>query len=269
MKKYGVYHTEIYAMGETYISSVMDTLIAQAFYNSALIAVLDQVIVGNSSGNGDLEENCNLFPLRVPSTFIGRTFAELFNFLCERKHIIALGLYRYGEQATTKPYIVTNPPEDLVLTDRDMVFVLAKTMINYESSNKWGSPLEDDEKDEKALVINNPMFKKLQNRPDAENIGTDFEVNDYLDKLNVENKRRKELKDNADIVKKLKKKCDDIARRIENLGEKIRTRPQALTEAISTALRTIPIQSLKKQTGRTLLNTKDYAEDEENDSDSS
>lgn len=268
MRRHGVYHTEIYAMGETYISSVMDTLIAQAFYNSALIAVLDQVIVGNSSGSGDLEENCNLFPLRVPTTFIGRTFAELFNFLCEKKAIIALGLYRYAEQATTKPYIVTNPPEDLILTDRDMVFVLAKTMIAHEYSNKWGSPLEDDMSDEKAFVTNNPLFKKLQNKPDFETGGTDFEVNDYLDKLNVENKRRKELKDNADVVKRLKKRCDDIARRIEHLGDKIKNRPQAISEAINTALRTIPIQSMKKQQ-RVANPAKEYPDDDELDSESS
>jgi len=138
MKKYGYYHTEIYAMGETYISSVMDTLIAQAFYNPALIAVLDQVIVGNSasqSGGPEAEESSNLFPLRVPTTFVGRTFADLFHFLCEKKHIIPIGLYRYNTlTSTTKPYIVTNPPVDLVLTDRDMVFVLAKSMIDYESS---------------------------------------------------------------------------------------------------------------------------------------
>ncbi len=103
MKKYGVYHTEIYAMGETYISSVMDTLVAQAFYNSALISVLDQVIVGNSTSSSELEDNSNLFPLRVPKTFIGRTFGELFNFLCEKKAIIALGLYRYANPSTTKP----------------------------------------------------------------------------------------------------------------------------------------------------------------------
>ena len=134
MKKNGHYHTEIYAMGETYISSVMDTLIAQAFYNSALIAVLDQVIVGNTSVSSDIEESSNLFPLRIPTTFKGRTFSELFNFLCEKKCIIALGLYRYNSTTpTTKPYIVTNPPVDLILTDRDMVFVLAKTMIDYES----------------------------------------------------------------------------------------------------------------------------------------
>lgn len=137
MKKYGYYHTEIYAMGETYISSVMDTLIAQAFYNPALIAVLDQVIVGNTSGgmsNLDHEESSNLFPLRVPTTFIGKPFAELFHFLCEKKQIVPIGLYRYSTvNTTTKPYIVTNPPVDLILTDRDMVFVLAKSMIDYES----------------------------------------------------------------------------------------------------------------------------------------
>ena len=199
MKNHGVYHTEIYAMGETYISSVMDTLLAQAFYNSALIAVLDQVIIGNTSGSGDLEENCNLFPLRVPTAFIGRTFSELFNFLCEKKFIIALGLYRYGDPATKKPYIVTNPPEDLELTDRDMVFVLAKAMVGSDSI-KWGSPLEDVQEEENNPFSGNPIFKKLQNRPDVELKGGEFEVNDYIDKLNVENKRRKELKEVYQII---------------------------------------------------------------------
>ena len=136
MKKNGYYHTEIYAMGETYISSVMDTLLAQAFYNSALIGVLDQVIVGNTTISvNEAEESSNLFPLRVPNTFVGKTFSELFHFLCERKHIIAVGLYRYDATGSgRKPYIVTNPPVDLILTKRDMVFVLAKSMIDYESN---------------------------------------------------------------------------------------------------------------------------------------
>ena len=268
MKKYGVYHTEIYAMGETYISSVMDTLIAQAFYNNALISVLDQVIVGNSSGGNDLEENCNLFPLRVPTTYIGRTFSELFNYLCEKKAIIALGLYRYAEQATTKPYIVTNPPEDLALTDRDLVFVLSKAMLNFEVTDKWGSPLEDDMDDQATGMAHNSIFKKLHQRPDLES-GPDFEVNDYLDKLNVENKRRKELKDNADVVKKLKKRCEDITNRIGTLGTTIANRSNDLQSAIGVALRTIPIKNLKKQPLKTSSNNKEYAEDDENDSESS
>ena len=133
LKRYGYYHTEIYAMGETYISSVMDTLLAQAHYNPALVAVLDQVIVGNTLGS-EIEEPTNLFPLRVPTTFIGKAFSELFHFLCEKKNIIALGLYRYDCSNTSKkPYIVTNPPVDLILTERDMVFVLTKQWINAES----------------------------------------------------------------------------------------------------------------------------------------
>lgn len=248
MKKHGVYHTEIYAMGETYISSVMDTLIAQAFYNSALIAVLDQVIVGNSSMPNDSEENSNLFPLRVPNTFIGRSFSELFNFLCEKKNIVALGLYRYNLDPSVKPYIVTNPPADLSLTDRDMVFVLAKSMIDYEVSDKWGSPLEDDYAAEGTLMATNPDIKKLNFRSDLD-MNAEYEVHDYLEKANMENKRRKELKDNAEIVKKLKRRCEIIQRRVEEIGEKIKNRPQALTESISSFLNSMPFKSLKKSAG--------------------
>lgn len=47
MKKYGYNHTPIFASGQIYLSSVMDSLLCQAYYNPALITVLYQLLVGS------------------------------------------------------------------------------------------------------------------------------------------------------------------------------------------------------------------------------
>lgn len=248
MKEYGYFHTQIYAMGETYISSVMDTLIAQAFYNSALIGVLDQVIIGNTVGTDSHEETSNLFPLKVPTTFVGRKFSELFEFLVTKKHIVALGLYRYDpNNPTTKPYIVTNPNTKLILTSYDMVFVLAKAMINYDVSNKWGSPLEDDDGDTQAalrLLANSQ--KRPINRVDVEQVANDFEANDYLDKLHIENKRKRELRENVQSVRKLKGVLDRIQKKVETLGKKLESRHTDLLKTVENAVSGINLKTLRK-----------------------
>lgn len=270
MKKFGYYHTETYAMGETYISSVMDTLMAQAFYNSALIGVLEQVIVGGSSG-GEMEDSSNLFPLRVPTTFVGKTFGELFQFLCERKQIIVLGLYRYNSESSVKPYIVTNPPVDLELTERDMAFVLAKQMIEPEISNKWGSPLEDDPLDEKTSTSKVVVHKKNNKKMEVEGGNPEYEMTDFVDKINDENKRRKELKDNSNTVKRLKNRCDMILKKVDQLGEKIKNRPSVLMFIIRDLMNTIDLNDPPKLRSqpRTFGKDQEGSDDQEDDSDDS
>ena len=145
-----------------------------------------------------------------------------------------------------------------------------RVKLIYLVSNKWGSPLEDDFGDEKGLLINNPNIKKLQQRQDVDSGAGEYEVNDYLDKLNVENKRKKELKDNADIVKKLKKRCEAIQKRVEDLGEKIKNRPQMLTEAISMSLKEMNFKNLRKTpSNKNAMLPKGYEDNNDKDSDSS
>jgi hypothetical protein len=125
---------------------------------------------------------------------------------------------------------------------------------------------------ERALLTHNPMIKKLQQRTDIDTIGADYEVNDYLDKLNVENKRKKELKDNADIVKKLKKRCEAIQKRVEEIGDKIKNRPQALSVAIEDSLRSIRFNNIKKspvQNPRNITMQREETISKDSDSDSS
>jgi potassium large conductance calcium-activated channel subfamily M alpha protein 1 len=48
MKDYDYDQTPTFASGEVYLSSLMDSLICQAYYNPALITVLSKLIVGDT-----------------------------------------------------------------------------------------------------------------------------------------------------------------------------------------------------------------------------
>ena len=69
--------TPAFASGEIYFSSVVDSLICQAYYNSSLITVLNQLLVGNVN-YGHTKKNdefasiktSNLYHLPVSKAFI-------------------------------------------------------------------------------------------------------------------------------------------------------------------------------------------------------
>lgn len=87
MRTYGYNNTPLFASGEVYLSSVMDSLCCQAFYNNALIPMLNLLLLG-SGGNIYKErktynahsrnphsipvfiENSNLFHIEVPNAFV-------------------------------------------------------------------------------------------------------------------------------------------------------------------------------------------------------
>lgn len=48
MSEYGYDKTPIFTSGEIYLSSLMDSLICQAYYNSELTTVLRQLIIGDA-----------------------------------------------------------------------------------------------------------------------------------------------------------------------------------------------------------------------------
>ena len=124
MKKYEYDQTPTFASGEVYLSSLMDSLICQAYYNPALPTVLKQLVVGenkkskkrkggwlNSGGFSSINEllgsnrliadgdfsnikTSNLYHLPVPDEFVDMPYSKLFSFLAKKRHIIPLGLYR-------------------------------------------------------------------------------------------------------------------------------------------------------------------------------
>ena len=86
----------------------MDSLICQAYYNSALIIVLKQLIIGearkgaaNNSKRKMIQDTnfshvqtSNLYHIKVPKYYHGKRYSKLFDNLTTRRHMIPLGLYR-------------------------------------------------------------------------------------------------------------------------------------------------------------------------------
>lgn len=132
--------TSLFAAGEVYISSIIDTLTCQAYYNPHIVTVLHQLLTGGknnlSAGIRGICENVglkqsNLWQISIPEEFINKEFVELYSYLSEDWNMIPLGLYRLsGAQDNNSPYVYTNPERDTRLSHRDKVFVLAVENIN-------------------------------------------------------------------------------------------------------------------------------------------
>lgn len=145
--------------------------------------------MGKTEEFGDKTEiqNSNLFPLRVPKAFLGEQFQTLFDYLTRKQNIIALGLYRYPKIVdNTKPYIVTNPPPETTLVDRDIVFVVSPTMPDQTITDTWGSPFEGIPKN--AISFNMDK-KKSQYDQDFEenndNVSTNSDINIKIKKKDL------------------------------------------------------------------------------------
>lgn len=157
MNEYGYDQTPIFAAGEVYSSSLMDSLVCQACYNSALITVLRQLVIGETRKSFQKKnivtfgkeftkiKSSNLYHVHVPEYLIGSKFNKLYKEFALEKYMIPLGLYRkdtiikdkkradslYDEndvknkQEININYVVTNPSPDTILRESDIVFVLA------------------------------------------------------------------------------------------------------------------------------------------------
>jgi hypothetical protein len=47
LRKYGHFKTSKFASGDIYLSSIVDGLLVQSYYNDSLITILDHLIVGS------------------------------------------------------------------------------------------------------------------------------------------------------------------------------------------------------------------------------
>jgi len=130
----------LFAAGEVYISAIIDTLTAQAYYNPHIVTILQQILVGKSEVNkslfereleklyGDKIQQGNIWQIPVPEEMVNKSFEKLFSFLLDRQ-LLTLGLYRLpGANDNKYPYVYSNPDPKLPITMRDRVFVLGKNI---------------------------------------------------------------------------------------------------------------------------------------------
>ena len=160
--------TSVFSSGEVYISSIIDTLTCQAYYNKHIVTIIHQLLTGGkNSSNHTLSYICeniglkssNLWHMTIPTKFINKTFLELYIEFCD-KNIIPLGLYRLpGARDNNHPYIYTKPVPDTRLTHRDKIFVLA---INPVKTYKFDRDEIDDIEIDNNSSINNNLTDKFE-----------------------------------------------------------------------------------------------------------
>lgn len=171
--------TSLFAAGEVYISSIIDTLTCQAYYNPHIVTIIHQLLTGGkNTSNFTMRGICenvglkssNLWQMPIPEKFINFTFQDLFTELAEKDNLIALGLYRLpGARDNDHPYVYTNPKPDTRLTHRDKIFVLAIDNINnyisrYAKEYEGKVHLIHEEMPKEKNNDNNNLFYEDPNR---------------------------------------------------------------------------------------------------------
>jgi hypothetical protein len=140
-----------FASGHAFLSNVVDTIFAQSFYNSHLIAIIQELVIGTpdvltnawdkvlGTEIGKLNDS-HLFLVVVPKQYHGRTYAFTLYSLLSRG-VLAMGLRRgliadktgklramgvaHGQAQThSQPYVYTNPTSNTIIRSTDLLYVL-------------------------------------------------------------------------------------------------------------------------------------------------
>lgn len=117
-----------FVSGMVYMSSSLDGLLAQCFYNNDLLGIVSKLVGGLAENSKSEEkENSLIGMLNIPDSYIGKCYGELFEDLSMNYGVIALGLYREPEvynPAPPLPVVLANPDPQTPLYQSDRVYVL-------------------------------------------------------------------------------------------------------------------------------------------------
>ena len=159
--------TPQFASGNVLTSSLLDTLICQAFYNRHIVSIIELFAAGvtvkdrstiragvlAAGGGGAFEpeakrglaaiKGSSLYQVKVPESMYNQTYGELFTKFTQ-DGIVPLGLYRgvfsnlkVGPKGNKHPFVFTNPPKETELFSCDKVFVLSqKPMMGKRTVGK-------------------------------------------------------------------------------------------------------------------------------------
>ena len=200
--------TPIFASGEVYIPSLIDKIMAQIFYNSNILTILNLLLIGEKKPekNPDKKlaemidiEGTNIF--LIPSEPRNESFGDMFNRLLYKYNMISIALYRKNVSQKFY-YVYINPKETTLIRDTDMIFVLSSTenIKNIYEKNFGENPFS--KYDQKQSPDNNNVYQSLM-KGVIEQINNNNEIkennyNNYnnINKDNSEN--NKETNENND-----------------------------------------------------------------------
>ena len=151
-----------FSSGEIYISSMLDTLICQAFYNPYILNIISQLMLGESAFKFPIEISNRLNKLKYIKSSLNLykinfllkkfkyseeeeneeiTFKSLFEFLIDKK-MIAIAILRFESQSEHK-FVFMAPTKDTIINKNfDEIYVISsedeKNFLDkkYERLNK-------------------------------------------------------------------------------------------------------------------------------------
>ena len=152
----GFWLSEAFASGELYISSMLDTLICQTFFNPYLLSIIQQLMLGDASFKFHVDVTKKLKEKKIIQSALyfikvkeylekfkieynGKKikFEILFFYLIER-NMIPIGIFRNPEiisRNNQKFVYLTPSKETLVDIEQDKIYVISNDSDNYEENN--------------------------------------------------------------------------------------------------------------------------------------
>ncbi|KAL4469404.1 hypothetical protein ABPG74_004657 [Tetrahymena malaccensis] len=156
VKQIGYLASEPFASGEIYISTMLDTLICQAYYNPFIINILDQLIMGGATHNPKFKkiynnlrlQSANIFLINIPLQYESYTFGQIFDVFISVHKMIPIGLYKAaGLNNNSKPYVFLKPSADSKTNPKDKIYVLSIKQ-----------PKESDEYQVETNILQNQQY---------------------------------------------------------------------------------------------------------------
>ena len=121
-----VYKSQPFACGEAFATSMFDSVTTSAFHCPGTLYLVENLI-GSSSKTSTGRSRIAAIPFSSPkySHFVNAKFSELYTYLLGQS-TICLAIYRQLEEGSSKHYVITAPPAEMVLLSTDIAFVLTE-----------------------------------------------------------------------------------------------------------------------------------------------
>ena len=161
--------TPVFATGEIYLPSLGDKLLAQMFYNTNLLTIINLILEGDKHIMKRKEKKLNdMFKLTgsnlfmIPCEVKNESFGELFKRMITKNGILCIALYRKN-LVDNFYYVYTNPRKTTLIKETDFIFILAGTASIDKYYEHYESNI--DNKKEKESEFNKGERKEEKKKP--------------------------------------------------------------------------------------------------------
>jgi len=163
-----LYLTQPFACGTAFAVSVLDSLMSTTYFNQNALTLIRSLITGGATPELELilaegaglrggystpetlghRDRCRVGQISLydgPLASFGHNgrYIDLFVAALRNYGMLCIGLYRFRDtsssfDASSKRYVITNPPDDFLLLPTDQVFVLMQFDPGMEYRPDWG-----------------------------------------------------------------------------------------------------------------------------------